>query len=724
MTFFANSSMFWPDTEQAGFTIEDFGGGIAYSGAVNAAAYNAAVSALGTNGGALWFGAGTYTFNPVTIAPKVHCRGMGIEATIIQLAAGANADLFSVQASAINLSAVINTGPAPTAYNYGFYDMTLDGNSSNQSSGTSYCMRAYSAGFIVQNVRMRYGYSGGWLQDYNYNYVSTFPPDQMETQVSNLKIHDCGGDGLEWGGPISAQFDNIVIFNNAFDNLHNGPNAASMRISNIHCYGPGGGTINAGYVNMLLEAPSTVIANASSDGSLTCGVVILNNKITYEGRSFGEAGGLGLSSGIQIGFRNGDTAFHNQVQSGNILPIECMIIADISTHTGTNGSLYVRFDGGNNTYICNIYNLSGKYYTGSIASSSHAYLTVGGLTSDGTTNLGGLFQISEDSNQSIVVYNSTSGNTKLQLDAHNNLLYLEDGTELRIHEDQFTTVANRINYDNKGSIIMAGALSVGQSSTTPDPGNSGTVATAAKGVSRITPTANETGLILAVGTQPGQMVTVSNNSSSFYCTWATSATSHILGELGGTFPLYPNSSQSFVWDSVLSLWVLQGSPLTGPLMLMNSAAVSAASGAAITAGRAYFILADPVQVVQTFTKMRIYVSSDAGGNIDMGIYKADGTNGNPSTRVASTGAIASAANVYTQNLSSSAVLFPGQNYYMAVLCTNASSLFMRQLAQTGLGPVVATTSTALASLPSPAGSITGASINMIQVLALTGSSPF
>jgi hypothetical protein len=56
---------------------------------------------------------------------------------------------------------------------------------------------------------------------------------------------------------------------------------------------------------------------------------------------------------------------------------------------------------------------------------------------------------------------------------------------------------------------------------------------------------------MQVGTQPGQKVTVVNNSASFTITFAASGTSHVaLGAV--TIPV--NGKQTFDWDSVAGLW--------------------------------------------------------------------------------------------------------------------------------------------------------------------------
>src|SRR2546425_409523 len=80
---------------------------------------------------------------------------------------GANTDLFSAQTSLINVAATGGTGIAGTLYNFGVYDMTLDGNRANQTAGPSYPLRFYGYSYIMQNLIVRNGYNGNVLSDYN-----------------------------------------------------------------------------------------------------------------------------------------------------------------------------------------------------------------------------------------------------------------------------------------------------------------------------------------------------------------------------------------------------------------------------------------------------------------------------------------------------------------------------------------------------------------------------
>jgi hypothetical protein len=182
--------------------IKDWGAiGDGISDDTNAIA-NAINYVVSLGGGSVVFPAGTYITGTQLLYSKVHLIGSGIEATIIKLKSGTNADLLKGSingygATFVNISAANGTGSTGGIYNWSLQNLTLDGNKAGQSSGPSYCCRQYGFGFIIQNVRMRNGYSGGLLSDWNGG--SSSGVDSMEAQIINLKIHDCNAIGFEWG---------------------------------------------------------------------------------------------------------------------------------------------------------------------------------------------------------------------------------------------------------------------------------------------------------------------------------------------------------------------------------------------------------------------------------------------------------------------------------------------------------------------------------------------
>lgn len=92
------------------------------------------------------------------------------------------------------------------------------------------------------------------------------------------------------------------------------------------------------------------------------------------------------------------------------------------------------------------------------------------------------------------------------------------------------------------------------STTSPDPGNSGTIATSSLKRARVAPTGNETGIILAAGTDGNQEITVINENN-FTLTMAVSGTSHVAN--GTSCVIAALSSAKFVWDTSTNLWYHQ-----------------------------------------------------------------------------------------------------------------------------------------------------------------------
>src|SRR6266702_2694851 len=274
----------------------------------DSAALSAANTAAAVNGGDVYLPPGTYLTGNQTINAKVHWRGSGIESTIIKLKNSANTDLFSAQTGSINLSQTINTGSAGSVYNFGFYDLTLDGNKANQSSGTSYPLRFYAYGYILQNIRVRNGYTGGILSDWNGG-SSSPGQDAMESQWINVKVHDCNGIGIQFGGPHDSQFMNIISYSNGSHCFHFAPNCPGIQVTNAHAWGP---TTGVTAVCFLIEPSLGVFTNCVAEGADTTQVILLGPQTTWVGGLIFGAGTFTVS-GIQIGQSAGGTPIPSEI---------------------------------------------------------------------------------------------------------------------------------------------------------------------------------------------------------------------------------------------------------------------------------------------------------------------------------------------------------------------------------------------------------------------------
>lgn len=99
---------------------------------------------------------------------------------------------------------------------------------------------------------------------------------------------------------------------------------------------------------------------------------------------------------------------------------------------------------------------------------------------------------------------------------------------------------------SNGTTLRSGSISA----TAPDPGNNGTISTSTE-IAKVTPTANETGIILASGVQDGQFVVI-ENKGNFTLTMAASGTSHVAAGTAAVIPAL--RSILLTWDNGAGLW--------------------------------------------------------------------------------------------------------------------------------------------------------------------------
>ncbi len=506
------------------------------------AAINNAINAASTR-----FGAGTVYFPPgtylckstITLKSQVHLRGSGIEATIIKLANGVNVDLMSADTNLINLAAASGASDTGGIYNWSLIDLTLDGNRANQSSGTSYCLRFYGFGFIIHDVRVRNGYSGGVLSDWNGGGTSGI--DSMEAQISNVKIHDCNGIGLEMGGPHDSQFSNVVVYNSGRHNIHIAPNATAIVMTNCHSWGPALGNSS---VSFLIEGGYGQYANCVAEGSDTCNVVLLGSEIIWSGGHIFGAGTFSVT-GIQFGQQAGNTPYNGSLnQAAGVTTAVacsgCRVSSIFSHNEGANGALWFANDGGNNLIDGCFFQTGGLILTGTLDPRTVMLTSTNGLTADGTIGKGGICKWPIKANQALLVTDRTDDVFNVNTNAKR--VELVNGTLLRLYSDA--------GYTNRTVEISGGTVSLLQSTSAAVIANGNTITTSGVGIARVNPGANVTGIILQAGTLSGQQVWVVNESA-FTVTFAA-ANSNVAD--GNTSAIAANTARLLVWDGGVSLW--------------------------------------------------------------------------------------------------------------------------------------------------------------------------
>ena len=155
-------------------------------------AIQAAIDAAAADGGGVvYIPAGTYVTGPLVIKNQVWIRGAGIYATTLKLADSSDDNLLtSYKATSTESNALL----------WAVQDLRLDGNKSNQASGSGIYVELSSsqtAGDVVNDAR--------WLIDnvfienckeHGFEQVSS----RSEGRIINLHVFDCDGHGFRIAG--------------------------------------------------------------------------------------------------------------------------------------------------------------------------------------------------------------------------------------------------------------------------------------------------------------------------------------------------------------------------------------------------------------------------------------------------------------------------------------------------------------------------------------------
>jgi Pectate lyase superfamily protein len=548
--------------------VKDFGAvGDGLTDDTNAIA--AAISAA-SSGGKVLFPQGTYVTKTQLLYSRVHLQGAGIETTILLLKNGTNGDLFQgsvngYTSALVNVAATNASGSAGGIYNWSLQDITLDGNKAGQSGGPAYCLRQYGFGFILLNVRMRNGYSGGMYSDWNGGGSSG--ADSMEAQIVNLKIHDCNGLGLEWAGPHDSHFVNVLSYANGSTNFHIGPNATAVLMENCHGFSPGSGVSACSF---LIEGGYGQYCNCVSEGSDTCNTVILAGDIDWIGSHiFGIVGNVSLQKGgLQLGQQTSQTPFAGSVyQSGGVSTAWQTSGCLIDGNFNLNNSFAINFANETNNVIrANCYNTDGNIISGNANIQTSFQIYMNGLAADGSAAKGGGIYHAIKANKAWGLGDRTQD--IININTYNKKFELVNGTVLRTYTDTYSTESFvtlgdsfgtvRFAGDNNatiarraaGVLAFSGTIALNQG-TVQVIATSGTVTMANLGIVILNPATTVTGIKLAAGTYAGQMITVINKSA-FSVTFDIAANSFIAD--GASDVISANTAAHLYWSNIDNLW--------------------------------------------------------------------------------------------------------------------------------------------------------------------------
>ena len=213
-------------------------------------AMNAANAA---GGGTIIFPPGTCISQTLTLNNFEQLRGGGINATVLKLKTGTNADMI--------IGANYNSWHGSnTAYGVGDWsieDMTLDGNKANNTASASVCgsttgtsdgLKVYGYEFYTNRVAINNFAGCGWYTEwsntagcpYKGTSGSTVVPDCMEAHVNDLKLADNAGPvAFDWAGPHDSKLSYLFAIQNAGEGFLIEGNGNAVDISNAHSYSNG-----------------------------------------------------------------------------------------------------------------------------------------------------------------------------------------------------------------------------------------------------------------------------------------------------------------------------------------------------------------------------------------------------------------------------------------------------------------------------------------------------
>jgi hypothetical protein len=527
-------------------------------------------------GGEVYFPPGTYIVTTLTRYSNVRLKGSGYGNTVIKLKNGTNADLFiDPNVASISIQAAVGTSSTGGTTGWEICDLTLDGNKANNTSG--WCLRAYGYGYRIANVVVRNGASGGMQLDWNG--AQAFNADGPESFVENVKVHDCAGIGLQFGGPHDTCFSNVVLFKNNI-NFHVGPNATALAVLNLHSWSP-----NTSCPGIIQEAGYCLWSNCEVEGvgGNLPNFVMLGGSSGFAACHFYGTSGSGSanSTGIQLG-QSGTTTYgtgNGQVTvTGAKQATGLVIDANFDHCAGTSGAINFANEA-NNFVRANIFQSAGTYVGGTIGNTTAVEMVVNGLTADGTTGLSGCtfvrlksnlaFNVSDKAGTDIFNVNTNAG--KVEVPNNKKFIVYTSGysnvaVAAIINGDGAASYGwNNTSGTNDTNMSRAAGGVVKSNGTFADAGvsNAGaittgstlvvTVSSVAVGTIRCQPAGAVTGTILAVGSTNGQRVTVFNESAAANSiTFAVSGTSNVAD--GTSSVIAGLTARTFVWNSSTGLW--------------------------------------------------------------------------------------------------------------------------------------------------------------------------
>ena len=244
-------------------------------------------------GGIVYFPGGTYVVSrTLTLYSDIYLVGAGIDATRVKLRDEANTDLLVTA----GYEEAVGTGQIELGVEFtGLVDLTLEGNSARNSSGTGF--KHYGRCLVIRNATIAYCADDGISSERGIG------GEQMEAHVSGLFVRDCGGIGIDWRGPHDSTFVNVHVIRCAGEGIRvrggsgsvrSGYGGAGSMFLNAHVWGGGTKAWNleqGAYLTQCSgEGASDTQLHVRADGCVIVGGHFFANESNDYGITHGDSG--------------------------------------------------------------------------------------------------------------------------------------------------------------------------------------------------------------------------------------------------------------------------------------------------------------------------------------------------------------------------------------------------------------------------------------------------
>ena len=164
------------------------------------------VSAAG--GGVVFLPEGTYLVTGLTLKSKVSLVGQGRYVTTIKLKNSSNQDVIKT----LNVDSLWNTGSKLGEYGWSIKNLQIDGNRTNNTSGSG--LKLYGFSFNLIDLLIKNCSESGIESMWGNGSPST-PDMLMESYIERVTCLENGQHGVYWAGPHDSHFNTLISVQNS-----------------------------------------------------------------------------------------------------------------------------------------------------------------------------------------------------------------------------------------------------------------------------------------------------------------------------------------------------------------------------------------------------------------------------------------------------------------------------------------------------------------------------